>query len=188
MISRGEISPGLWFTLWPKPEDSDRATWRDDSDVSAMMVRDRYRSTTLFKVEAVDLPLVFASTASGERCMLNIDGYDLREVKPELLESVLKHAQRGGAEPSQFDRLAKEMHTGFTSIGQTLSIQTSAIADLQKAKAAPPVKPAPSWRVLLVFLGWVLLALAASRVLDAIWPAPAPAQPTPSTHELHLRA
>jgi len=183
MISRGEIVPGLWFTLWPKQaseEEAAAAKWGVSIRGPGLLERQDYPSTQFFCVEAVDLPLILAKRPDGGRTMLNIEGYDLREVKPEMLQAVLNVMQRGGAEPTPFEQLARKHD-------QLAEATLQGFEKLQKAIAAPPPPPKRPgfWSTAAGTVFWAVVVFAIIRLLAALFPVTpsAPAQPAPSVHE-----
>ena len=121
MITPGEIAPGQWFTLREKPEDEEAgqaAKWGAAGIQIATGPSQHYSTTALFCVEAVGYPLVWVRLLDGRRTLLDVTGYDLCEVRPELLAAVQAHIQTGGA-PSQtaFDDLCAK-HNALVGVGR----------------------------------------------------------------------
>lgn len=153
MITPGELIPGAWFTLRPKPtreNDDEDATWSRHPAPAIGIFQpatpaNGYASTALFCVEVVDYPLVWTRLLDGRHLLIDVEGYDLCEVKPELLAALQAHVRTGGAsEPSAFDQLVKDT-------AETLANHKRAIEEL---KPKPPSKR----RRLLEFTYWAGLA------------------------------
>lgn len=160
MITPGEIEPGQWFTLREKrteEDDAQAAKWGALGVSISTGPEQQYSTTSLFCVEVASYPLIWVRLLDGRRSLIDVTGYDICEVKPELLQAVQSYVQSGGA-PSQtaFDelcgkhnQLAKEVTDGLRQIQ----------ADVAKAIAATPKLPAKSLRHHLLELAyWAALA------------------------------
>lgn len=155
MISPGEISPGQWFTLRQKKADEDAAqaaNWSALGIAVSTGPEHNYSSTALFCAEVVDYPLVWVRLPDGRRCLIDVTGYDLCEVKPELLQAVQVHVQSNGARSATaFDDLASNHNRLADAMGKE-------VADLQQKIAALTPKPRSVRRQLLEIAYWGGLA------------------------------
>lgn len=159
MISHGELTPGQHFVLVdkPAPVDEEAANWSQSLPLYRMVSGAPAASrvnTQVLVVRSIDLPLVLVETLGGQHTVINVEQYDLREVKPELVEAIRNLNQRGGATVGEFEKLSAATAEGFEHIKKVLASHSAAL------EARPIKRAAPWWREPLIGLTWAAIAFA----------------------------